>query len=146
MEITGPPLRMTSVEEWRSWLQANHAVQNEVWLIFYKKHTGISGVTFEEATEEALCFGWVDSIMKRIDDEKYALRYTPRRKGSVWSEGNKKRVAKLIEQGRMTEAGLAKIDEAKQGGEWDKTDATRRKQIDKTVTLLEQNRKLGNDS
>lgn len=121
MEITGQPLRMTTAKEWRAWLQANHAVEKEVWLIFYKKHTGISGVTFEEATEEALSFGWVDSIMKRIDEEKYALRYTPRRKGSIWSEGNKRRVANLIEQGRMTEAGLAKIDEAKQSGEWDKT-------------------------
>jgi uncharacterized protein YdeI (YjbR/CyaY-like superfamily) len=125
MEITGQPLRMTTAEEWRAWLQANHAVEKEAWLIFYKKHTGMPGVSFEEATEEALSFGWVDSVMKGIDGEKYALRYTPRRKGSNWSEGNKKRVAKLSEQGRMTEAGLAKIDEAKRRGEWDK--ATRRR-------------------
>jgi uncharacterized protein YdeI (YjbR/CyaY-like superfamily) len=67
----------------------------------------------------ALSFGWVDSIMKGIDDQKHALRYTPRGKGSRWSEGNRRRAAKLIEQGRMTEAGLAKIDEAKQNGKWD---------------------------
>jgi uncharacterized protein YdeI (YjbR/CyaY-like superfamily) len=135
MEITGQPLRMTTAEEWRAWLRANHAVEKEAWLIFYKKHTGISGVTFEEATEEALSFGWVDSIMKRIDDEKYALRYTPRRKGSAWSEGNKKLVARLIEQRRMTEAGLAKINEAKQSGEWNKAV--------NTVTRLKQSKKPG---
>jgi uncharacterized protein YdeI (YjbR/CyaY-like superfamily) len=126
MKITGQPLYVTSAEEWRAWLQANHAVEKEVWLTFYKKHTGIPSLTFEEAAEEALCFGWIDSVMKRIDDEKYVLRHTPRKKGSNWSEVNKRRVAKLIEQGRMTEAGLAKIDEAKRNGEWDKATPRRR--------------------
>jgi uncharacterized protein YdeI (YjbR/CyaY-like superfamily) len=119
MKMTGQPLHVATAEEWRGWLQANHAVEKEVWLMIYKKHAATPSVTFEEATEEALCFGWIDSIMKPIDDEKYALRYTPRRKGSNWSESNKKRVAKLIEQGRMTEAGLAKIDEAKRNGKWE---------------------------
>jgi uncharacterized protein YdeI (YjbR/CyaY-like superfamily) len=120
MEMTRQSLRVASAKEWRAWLQANHAVEKEVWLIIYKKHTGTPSVTFEEATEEALCFGWIDSIMKGADEEKYILRYTPRRKGSKWSEANKKRAAKLIEQRRMTEAGLAKIEEAKRTGEWDK--------------------------
>jgi uncharacterized protein YdeI (YjbR/CyaY-like superfamily) len=111
---------MTTAEEWRAWLEANHSVEKEVWLMFYKKHAATPCVTYEEATEEALCFGWIDSLMKRIDDEKRALRYTPRRKGSLWSERNKRLVARLIEQGRMTEAGLAKIEEAKQNGGWDK--------------------------
>jgi uncharacterized protein YdeI (YjbR/CyaY-like superfamily) len=119
MEITGEPQHFATAREWRAWLQAHHAVEKEVWLMFYKKHTAIASVTFEEATDEALSFGWIDSIMKGIDDERYALRYTPRRKGSSWSESSKRRVAKLIEQGRMTEAGLAKIDEAKQNGKWD---------------------------
>ena len=119
MKITGQPLHCSTAEEWHAWLQRNHAVEKEVWLIIYKKHAATRSLTLEEATEEALCFGWIDSIMKRIDDEKNALRYTPRRKGSNWSEANKKRAAKLIEQGRMTEAGLAKIDEAKENGEWD---------------------------
>jgi uncharacterized protein YdeI (YjbR/CyaY-like superfamily) len=126
MKITGQPIHLTSAEEWRAWLQANHGVEKEVWLTMYKKHIATPCVTFEEATEEALCFGWIDSTMKRIDDEKRALRYTPRRKGSSWSERNKKLVTKLIEQGRMTEAGLAKIEEAKQNGEWDKPGITLR--------------------
>ncbi|SRR6266508_2176129 len=119
MEITGEPQHFTTAQEWRAWLQAHHADTKEVWLVFYKKHTGTLGITFDEATDDALSFGWIDSSMKRIDDEKYVLRYTPRRKGSNWSEANKRRVAKLIEQGRMTEAGFAKIDQAKQDGKWD---------------------------
>ncbi|MGH2554467.1 MAG: YdeI/OmpD-associated family protein [Actinomycetota bacterium] len=125
MEITGKPLHFTTADEWRAWLQANHATEKDVWLTFYKKHSATPSITFEEATDEALSFGWIDSSMKRIDDEKYVLRYTPRRKGSNWSERNKKRVAELIEQGGMTEAGLAKIDEAKQSGKWD--DANRKR-------------------
>jgi uncharacterized protein YdeI (YjbR/CyaY-like superfamily) len=119
VQITGKRLHFTTADEWRGWLQANHAAEKEVWLTFYKKHAATPSITLDEATDEALCFGWVDSIMKRIDDEKYVLRYTPRRKRSNWSERNKKRVAELIERGRMTEAGLAKIDEAKQSGKWD---------------------------
>jgi uncharacterized protein YdeI (YjbR/CyaY-like superfamily) len=78
-----------------------------------------------ESVDEALCFGWIDSSMKPIDDEKYALRYTPRRKGSNWSESNKKRAARLIEQGRMNEAELATIEEAKRNGKWDTGPTTR---------------------
>jgi uncharacterized protein YdeI (YjbR/CyaY-like superfamily) len=116
--MNGEPQYFRNGAELRAWLQHNHAEATEVWVLMYKKHTGKPGVTLEEATEEALCFGWIDSVLRRIDDEKHALRFTPRKKGSNWSESNKKRVAKLIEQGRMTEAGLTKIDEAKQTGKW----------------------------
>lgn len=91
-------LHFLTAEEWRAWLRANHAVEKQVWLLIYKKHTEIPCVSFGEAAEEALCFGWIDSMMKRIDDEKYVLRYTPRRRGSIWSEGNKKRVAGTLEE------------------------------------------------
>ncbi len=90
----------------------------ETWLVIRKKHTAKAGLTYVEALEEALCFGWIDGILKRIDDEKHTVRFTPRRKSSIWSEQNKKRVAKLIQAGRMTEAGLAKIKEAKANGQW----------------------------
>ncbi len=113
-----------SRSDWRAWLAKNYARANELWLVFYKKNSGKYGVSYEEAVEEALCFGWIDGVIKRIDDEKYALRFSPRRRGSIWSESNKRRVAQMIEQGRMTEIGLAKIEEAKRNGEWDK--ATRR--------------------
>ena len=105
-------------DEWRTWLEANHASAAEVWLVLYKKHTGKPGLSLEEAVEEALCFGWIDGLLKPIDAEKYALRFSPRKKSSVWSETNKHRVRKLIRQGRMTEAGLSKIREAQANGEW----------------------------
>ena len=108
-------------EDWRSWLQNNHAAEKEVWLIYYKKHTGKPRIPYDDAVEEALCFGWIDSIVKRIDDEKYTQKYTHRKDKSIWSELNKKRAEKMIKQGRMTEAGLIKSQKAKENGEWYKT-------------------------
>jgi uncharacterized protein YdeI (YjbR/CyaY-like superfamily) len=118
MEMTGQP-HLFSSAELRAWLEGNHASEDEVWLVISKKRSTTPSVTLAQATEEALCFGWIDSAMQPIDDERYALRYTPRRKGSNWSERNKARVATLIEEGRMTDAGLAAIDEAKRNGRWD---------------------------
>jgi uncharacterized protein YdeI (YjbR/CyaY-like superfamily) len=118
MARTGSQRHFASRDEWRAWLQANHAVEKEMWLIFYKKHTGRAGLAYEDAIEEALCFGWIDGILKRIDDEKHTIRFSPRRPRSVWSETNKRRVHKLIKEGRMTEAGLAKIEAAKKNGQW----------------------------
>ena len=105
-------------DDWRAWLQEHHSREKEAWVVIRKKHAAIPGVTLAEATEEALCFGWIDSNMRPIDGETYALRYSPRRPRSNWSERNKTLAAKLIEQGRMTDAGLAKIDEAKHSGGW----------------------------
>ncbi|MBI5034111.1 MAG: YdeI/OmpD-associated family protein [Chloroflexi bacterium] len=106
--------------DWRAWLAKNHAGEKEIWFVIYKKHTGKPCCSYDDGVEEALCFGWIDGLTKRIDDEKYAIRFTPRRSGAVWSESNKKRVAKMIEQGLMMPIGLAKIEEAKKNGEWDK--------------------------
>ncbi|MEN6424480.1 MAG: YdeI/OmpD-associated family protein [Phycisphaerales bacterium] len=107
-------------DQWRAWLEDNHATAQELWLVFHKKHTSKRGLTYDEAVEEALCFGWIDGILKRIDDEKHMNRFCPRRTNSIWSERNKERVRKMIEAGRMTEAGLAKVREAKENGQWDK--------------------------
>lgn len=96
-----------SAAEWRAWLEENHAVRPDIWLILYKKGTGETGVRYEEAVEEALCFGWVDSQMKSVDSRCYALRFSPRRKASNWSATNRTLAARLIEEGRMTDAGLA---------------------------------------
>ncbi len=103
-------LDVTSREEWRAWLTKHYHSETEVWLIFYKKHTGRPRISYDHAVEEALCFGWIDSIVKRIDDDKFAQRFTPRRDGSRWSALNKRRLRKLVREGRMTEAGLAKVD------------------------------------
>jgi len=104
------PLYVTSREEWRVWLTKHYRSETEVWLIFYKKHTGRPRISYDHAVEEALCFGWIDSIVKRIDDEKFAQKFTPRRDGSRWSALNKRRLHKLIREGRMTEAGLARVN------------------------------------
>jgi uncharacterized protein YdeI (YjbR/CyaY-like superfamily) len=91
-----------------------------VWLLIAKKGATRPGVSLVDATEEALCFGWIDSAMRPVDEERYALRYTPRRPKSNWSAVNKERVARLIRDGRMTEAGLARVEEAKRDGRWDR--------------------------
>jgi uncharacterized protein YdeI (YjbR/CyaY-like superfamily) len=105
-------------EEWRQFLQKNHDTKNGVWLIFYKKHTGNPGVTYDDAVEEALCFGWIDSIIRKIDDERFARKFTPRTGKSKWSEANKERALKMIRDGKMTEVGMDKIKEAQRSGEW----------------------------
>jgi uncharacterized protein YdeI (YjbR/CyaY-like superfamily) len=87
--------------------------------VIYKKHSGKSGITYDEALEEALCFGWIDGKMQSIDGEKFILRFSPRKANSVWSKINKERAEKLIKSGRMTEAGLAKIEEARKNGLWE---------------------------
>lgn len=96
--------------DWRNWLKENHDKEKEVWLIYFKKNIGKPSIPYEESVEEALCFGWIDSLVKKMDDEKYARKFTPRTDFAKWSESNKARVRKLIKQGRMTEIGLAKIN------------------------------------
>ena len=105
-------------DQWRRWLSEHYASEAGIWLIFYKKKTSKPTLAYDGAVEEALCFGWIDSIIKKIDDEKYARKFTPRKDKSVWSQLNKKRVDKMIKQGRMTEAGMAKIKAARKNGSW----------------------------
>jgi uncharacterized protein YdeI (YjbR/CyaY-like superfamily) len=95
---------------WHDWLAENGASESEVWLVYYKAASGKPTISYPDSLEEALCFGWVDSIIQKIDEEKYARKFTPRKAGSKWSELNKHLVAKLIQAGRMSEAGLAKVD------------------------------------
>lgn len=104
-------LYVTTRDQWRAWLEKNHETMNEIWLIFYKKGAGKPTIPYDDAVEEALCYGWIDSIIKRIDSEKYVRKFTPRKEKSKWSDSNKKRIKKMIQEGKMTEAGLAKIDE-----------------------------------
>jgi uncharacterized protein YdeI (YjbR/CyaY-like superfamily) len=107
---------------WRRWLEKNHAKSSAIRVVYYKKHSGKKSLSYEEALEEALSFGWIDSIVNRLDEERYMQKYTPRKDASVWSAANKRRVAKLIAEGRMTEAGLAKVRAAKRLGTWTKLD------------------------
>ena len=112
-------LYATNRDEWRDWLGRHYATENVIWLIFYKKETSKPTIAYEGAVEEALCFGWIDSIIKKIDDTKYARKFTPRKDKSNWSELNKKRARKMIKEVRMTDAGLAKIEAAKKSGLWE---------------------------
>jgi uncharacterized protein YdeI (YjbR/CyaY-like superfamily) len=102
-------LYVANREEWRAWLQANYASESEVWLIYYKAQTDQPSVPYEDSVEEALCFGWIDSLIQKMDEERYARKFTPRKLESVWSPTNKRRVAKVIREGRMTPAGMSKI-------------------------------------
>jgi uncharacterized protein YdeI (YjbR/CyaY-like superfamily) len=103
---------------WRAWLAANHDKEAEVWLVYFKKATGIPCVSYNDSVEEALCFGWVDSLIKKLDEDRYARKFTPRKPGSRWSPSNIERVERLISQGRMADAGLRKVEAARQSGEW----------------------------
>ena len=108
--------------EWRNWLVNNHDKETEAWLIFYKVKVKKESLKYEDAVEEALCFGWIDSTVKRIDNKKHMQRYTPRKAKSNWAASNKARVKRLIEKGLMTEFGLNSIKIAKENGSWNKLD------------------------
>ena len=118
-EMDAEPLMFASREDWRAWLAQNHARGEGVWLAYYKKDSGKPSVTYEEAVEEAICFGWIDSNVRAIDDERYMQRYSPRKKSSVWSESNKERVQRMVVEGRMTEHGMVAVLAAQKGGNWE---------------------------
>ena len=99
-------LRMTSRRRWRAWLARHHATSPGVWLVFYKAHTGMKSIPYEDAVREALCFGWIDSLIKRLDDDRYAFKVTPRKPASKWSALNRKRWAELEAAGLLAPAGL----------------------------------------
>ena len=109
MQIT-KTLYVIERDEWRAWLAKHHDTEKDIWLIYYKKQSGEPRIPYNDAVEEALCFGWIDSTVKGIDENKYAQRFSPRKNGSNWSEMNKVRMRRLIEQGRMTPAGLSKFE------------------------------------
>lgn len=110
--------------EWREWLAENHNKRGGIWFIYFKKQTGKPRVSYDEAVEEALCFGWIDSVPRKLDDERSKLLFTPRKPRSVWSKPNKERIEKLIVGGAMTEIGLEKIEAAKANGSWDALNAS----------------------
>jgi len=100
-------------EQWREWLQEYHQSESVIWLEYYKNHTGKPSIPYNDAVEEALCFGWIDSTVRRIDAERYMQKFTPRKMKSTWSISNVIRVEKLIKQGKMTVKGLEPYQYAK---------------------------------
>jgi uncharacterized protein YdeI (YjbR/CyaY-like superfamily) len=107
-----------SAADWRRWLEKNHAVERSVWLIIYRKRSGIRGVHYPEAVEEALCFGWIDSKANKRDEYSYYQFFARRNPKSNWSRINKTRVEQLVRDGRMTPAGLRLVQAARQNGGW----------------------------
>jgi uncharacterized protein YdeI (YjbR/CyaY-like superfamily) len=111
-------LLLEHVEEWRAWLEGHHADHPGVWLVLHKKGGQTTALTYAEALDEALCFGWIDGQIARRDDDSYRQRFTPRRTNSTWSQRNVEYVARLTEAGRMQPAGIAAVDAAKAQGRW----------------------------
>ena len=107
-------------DEWRSWLEKNHSTRDEVWVYILRKGSKEAGLRLEEAVDEAVCFGWIDSKMKSLNGDRFILRFCKRKSDSVWSKLNRSRVERMMESGRMTEAGLVSVEEAKRTGMWDK--------------------------
>jgi uncharacterized protein YdeI (YjbR/CyaY-like superfamily) len=99
-------LSVKTLDRWRDWLDQHHASESEVWLVFYKQQTGVASINYEEALDEALCFGWIDSLVKRLDDRRYARKFSPRRPDSRWSTKNRQRYAELKASGRLKPAGI----------------------------------------
>ena len=111
-------VEVTSREQWRTWLTNHHTQTESIWLVTYKKHTGSRYLAYDDIVEEALCFGWIDSLPRKFDADRTMLLLSPRRPKSPWSKLNKDRVAKILSQGLMTPAGQVKIDRAKADGSW----------------------------
>ncbi|WP_238717453.1 YdeI/OmpD-associated family protein [Natronorubrum halophilum] len=179
------PIFFDSRDEFRNWLEEHHATAEELWVGYYKVDAERSGIEYGESVEEALCFGWIDGLIKGIDDETYTRRFTPRKPDSKWSKANKERVESMTETGKMTPVGMKLVEAARESGEWDaayrladdheipteleaalrenetawenfqnfsntdqhafialfeeaKTDETKRKRIDRTIELAEQ--------
>ena len=119
-----PQIQPKSRKAWRAWLAKNHASSPGIWLVYAKKHTGIPSLTYADAVEEALCYGWIDSLVHPIDDSLYRQIFTPRKEKSAWSALNKQRVERLIASRKMTAVGMKMIELAKTNGRWDAHAAT----------------------
>lgn len=117
-----PRVQPKSRKAWRAWLEKHHATSSGTWLVYAKKHSGIPSLTYKDAVEEALCFGWIDSKITPIDDNFYMQVFTPRKPKSAWSALNKARVERLMADGLMTAAGLAVIEASKASGTWTAND------------------------
>src|SRR5688572_3678538 len=114
-----PILIFKTGKEWDRWLQKNYSSSNGIWLQIYKKGTGISSITYPEAVDTALCYGWIDGVANKYDEDSYLQRFTPRRSKSIWSKKNVEKANGLIASGKMKPGGLKEIEAAKADGRWD---------------------------
>jgi uncharacterized protein YdeI (YjbR/CyaY-like superfamily) len=120
MDELPPHITVQDAEEWRAWLESNHTTAAEIWVVYWKKASGKPSINWAAAVEVALRFGWIDGLVKSIDEHRYMQRWTPRRPKSKWSNVNKEICLRLIEAGEMTPMGLAAVEAAKASGEWDR--------------------------
>lgn len=104
--------------DWRQWLKKNHRSKQSVWLVYYTKKSNLPSISWSEAVDEALCFGWIDSTKRTIDDSSFMQFFSQRKPNSNWSKINKEKVQQLVENGRMTKAGYESVETAKQNGSW----------------------------
>jgi uncharacterized protein YdeI (YjbR/CyaY-like superfamily) len=118
----GPRIHAESRAAWRAWLQENHGRESGAWLVTWKKRTGKPAIGYEEAVEEALCFGWIDGVLNPLDDERSMQWFAPRKPKSTWARSNKERVARLEAAGLMTEAGRRAVEIARANGSWESLD------------------------
>ena len=102
-------------QEWRKWLKEHSDSNSDIWLVFHKRHTGAESISYNDAVEEALCFGWIDSLVQRLDDARYARKFTPRRAGSKWSTTNRRRYADLKSRGVLAAPGLRRAPTNRDG-------------------------------
>ena len=132
-----------SPRAWAQWLAANHEQRDGVWLRFFKKASNVPSLSYADALEEALCYGWIDGQVKKYDAHSYLQKFTPRRKRSVWSKLNVARATRLIDAGRMQPAGLRQVDDARQDGRWhDAYDSPSRSTLpDDLLAALTKNKK-----
>jgi uncharacterized protein YdeI (YjbR/CyaY-like superfamily) len=107
-------------DHWRDWLRNNHAAMSEVWLVFFKKNSSRTNLSYNDAVEEALCFGWIDGVKRSIDEDRYMHRFSPRKPESKWSPSNKARVRRMRDAGLMTAAGEQAVQQARENGSWDR--------------------------
>ncbi len=113
------PTFFDTPQEFRKWLEKNHKTETEIWVGFYKKASEKTGMNYDQALDEALCFGWIDGLVNKYNEESYAQRFSPRRSKSVWSQINTQHIKRLIKEGKMTPAGMAVVSAAKKDGRWD---------------------------
>jgi uncharacterized protein YdeI (YjbR/CyaY-like superfamily) len=107
-----------NAHQWHEWLEKNHSEAQEVWLVFWKKHTGKTGIDYDESVAEAICYGWIDGLIKPLDEDRYARRFSPRKAKSPWSPINRERALEMIREGRMTDAGMDSVRGARENGTW----------------------------
>ena len=116
-------------DAWRAWLAEHHQRDEGIWLVRYKKNSGKPYLSYEASVQEALCFGWIDSLPRKLDEARTLLYFAPRKAGSGWSRVNKNHIEKMLAADKITEAGLAKIETAKTDGSWEKLDAVENLEI-----------------